>query len=1136
MSITTKFIPHSLIGVVSVLPALLVMPAGADAPIVDTNVFVLGDIVLNNQHVANGEAAFVGRRMNATQNGKYKNDFPKYKMVVRSLDMSNSDTYVGPVTLTLTDVTTSDQLKFNYQMNEVDTNLVDVVPALDWNISEEDVVAAGIPQPTAWTIATFAHLDDVNSASAHAAGSLAFRNTTAVVDGATINADSISVTDGSLLSFVMKDTALLNTSNRFYTNAADIISDGVTTLNARVMNVSGSHIDVNSGAELRINASEGLTFANNTTTESGGAISVYLLDGEDPTAVVIDGNQTYTGNNASVVGGAISNAAEGIEMEDGNGGWYLERRNPFTLTGGAVFSGNTAGERGGAIYNNGDMTLNNVTFTNNSTTTDHSGYSYASQGGAIYNSGADEFGAFFMTSNGVLTINGATFGDKNDPTKGNSAIQGGAIANSADETGFGYVGELTLNNVNFYYNKARADSNAEDGYLTSAGGAVWNGDGNITINGDTEFVGNMAEGYATMGGAVWNDEGEITFNDSVTFDSNISNKTIAGNGAQGGAINNEGLISFTKLANFQGNEAVNTIAGPRADLTYLSKGGAIYNETYGVPATITFEKDAIFEANKADLGGAVFNMDGTVVFTESTTFTNNVANADGGAIFNLDEMTFAGENTFSGNTANGVANDIYNAGTLTFAAGSATEMDGGINGSGALTIANGATLNLGTASIVQNTMTLNGTVNADLKNTNEFAFLDVATFTDTTTGKLNLTLKSAGTYNVFKNAVFANTNIADSAVFTYNWNDAGDTITVSTKSASEIVEALNVDAGAANAVVSMANAKDETAQQIGNALAEVLASGDIETVEHEVKKLAPAEKPVTHSVASSVQNQVLTLTASRMAAGVAAGRAGGDEINADYGFWVQGLYNKSKYHGEFDGQSRGVAVGFDALINKIYTLGIGYAFSNSDLDMSDGGSFDIDSHTVFVYGQYKPSQWFINATLSNTVSKYTEKAIVLGTAAETEYDVNAFGIQAMTGYDFASGITPMVGMRYLHVTTDGHERLLGYVDDSTSSFLSAVAGLKYAFDIQDTGDIHWTPELRALATYDVISDKNGATVYLPNGSIYQVPGDRMSRGGGELGAGVTMEWRGLELSLNYDLQLREDYLSHTGMIKLRCEF
>ena len=745
------------------------------------------------------------------------------------------------------------------------------------------------------------------------------------------------------------------------------------------------------------------------------------------------------------------------------------------------------------------------------------------------NSGAHiaNSGGIVNIETGDLTVNAAYTGVGANYSKSQVTINAtgdvNVIARGSDDTRAIHAGNSTTETDITKENTSFVDITAKNINLTADKigiSAMSNGwvdlHGNVNINAKDAI---LARGHAHVN---INESGEDTvkMNGNVNFDYYSKNS--------GSLIN---AYVNVNLANEQSYWTGNTVASylykdyPGDEIMEVDSfnlslaNGATWNATQITDTSRTFvdEKDVTYSEGEYYIALNNLSVDkGTVNIADTTrgiTVENaNVADATfNGGKLNIGNMTLSGgKNTFN--------NNVF-----------------GIDNTSALTVGSGAELNLGTNSINVNTLALNGTVNGELLDTANFASFDVATFSGD--GDMNLTLKSVGTYNVFKNAVFANTNIADSSVFDYSWNDAGNTITVSTKSASEIIEAIdNVNADSVNAVVSMANAKDETAQQIGNALAAALANGDTETVEHEVKKLAPAEKPVTHSVATNVQQQVLSLTANRMTGGV-VGRAGGDEIDADYGFWAQGIYNKSRYLGEFDGQSRGVAVGFDALINKIYTLGIGYAFSNSDIDMSgDGNKMDIDSHTVFVYGQYKPSQWFINATLSNTVSKYTEKAIVLGTPAKTDYDVNAFGIQAMTGYDFASGITPMVGMRYLHVTTDGHQRLLGYVDDSQSSFLSAVAGLKYAFDIQDTGDIRWTPELRALATYDVIADKNGATVYVPGGSIYHVAGNRMSRGGGELGMGLKMEWRGLELSLNYDLQLREDYLSHTGMVKLRCEF
>lgn len=1126
----SKLFPHSLIGIVSVLPALLVMPAVADPANTAGTAFLFGDVSISGQNTIDN-TAFGGRRMewsyvkqdaetgvwNIVDQGtegsvyKYRNEFPTYKMVGRSFELSDSVAYVGPVTLTLRELTQSDHLAYNWADEGVDIDLAEaagvdfgndattiygavanVINPEGYKPGQEHYVYGGAGDNAYYTapgVIAFANRDN-----SKAAGSMTFSNVNAVIDGATVNADAISITNGSSLNFVKQDHSSMDSAERFYSNAADISSTGKTTLNADTIDVVDSSLVVNSGAAAIFNATTMATLNNVTVTNGQGQI-------KNTGNMTVNGTSTFSGNSFSGDGGAIYNDGEltinGVE-------------NVIT------FKNNTAGGYGGAIRSTLDGLVNvyHTQFAGN-TVNGTSGYQL---GGAMFVSGEAVIEDSLFDGNKALGNNGfggAIYAGTSSDIEitrsiftNNEAASGGALD---------LFRSVKMTDVTVKDNKA-LDAN-EDG----AGGLFLGAVSTSTFNSvsGSHFIHNTSAAAAGgMGTRAFKDGNNVSASLDVSgteFTNNVATTT-------GGAIDNyfyndaagDGYVKVTS-ATFTSNSAAN--------------GGAVYNHIGHIGDNLRTTGRQTAESAESDI------QVGSMYFT-GTTFTGNTATAAGGAIYNEGTLTFAGENTFSGNTANGVANDIYNAGTLTFAADSATEMDGGINGSGALTIVSGAVLDLGTASIQQGTLTLDGTINATLLNATKFASFDVADF-GASAGDLNLTLKSVGTYNVFKNAVFntGSVNIADSSVFTYNWNDAGDTITVTTKSVDEIVAATDVKAEAANAVVTLTNAKDETAKQIGEILSTALADGNNEYVEQETKKLAPEDKPVAHSVASNVQNQVLTLTANRMSGGIAAGRAGGDEINADYGVWMQGLLNKSRYAGQFDGNSRGFAIGADALINKVFTVGLGYAFSNADVSMShDGGDMDIDSHTVFVYGQYKPNQWFINATLSNTISKYNEKVKVAGLPVETDYDVNAFGIQALTGYDFKSGLTPMVGTRYLHVSTDGHDRLIGHVSDASSSFLSMVGGAKYAFDIHTAGEVSFMPELHAMLTYDVISDKNEATVYVPGGSVYHVAGDRLSRVGGEFGLGLTTEWRGLELSVNYDLALHKDYTSHTGMLKLRYEF
>ena len=223
----------------------------------------------------------------------------------------------------------------------------------------------------------------------------------------------------------------------------------------------------------------------------------------------------------------------------------------------------------------------------------------------------------------------------------------------------------------------------------------------------------------------------------------------------------------------------------------------------------------------------------------------------------------------------------------------------------------------------------------------------------------------------------------------------------------------------------------------------------------------------------------------------------------------------------------------DALINGKYTVGIGYAYNETDIDATHDTS--IDSSSLFVYGQYKPTQWYINAALNYTMANYTESGVAFGVANGYEYDVDSFGGQIMTGYDFASGLTPEVGARYLHIATDDYNNGFN-VENEDTNYLTGVAGLKYAFEIESDARLKFRPEIRAAATYDFLSDEAVTTVTIPGASAYVLNGERLSRFGGEFGIGLSALYEGWEISVNYDLDLHEDYTSQTGMLKFRYNF
>ncbi len=939
--------------------------------------------------------------------------------------------------------------------------------------------------------------------------------------------------DGSGAVFATR-TPKVNTTSTLMVKNTHFIGNSATESggaisNFNILNVTGSEFKDNNatvgvdddgliegggaiflGSESETNI-DSTVFAGNNSKTNGGAISMRQPKDGDNSAAKLNVSATFDGNHADANGGAIYNtfyANNGLELGDG-----------VTVSGN--FTKNSADKNGGAIFNDGAldkignaggvMTIRDSLFSENTA---------ATWGGAIFNSG-------------TLTLgDGVSF-------TGNSAYAGGAVWNDGKmeiAPGTKFVGNNSKHSAGALYNSSTGTLGDLIGVIFENNTAVFGGainnsktstgikGGTINLISKSHFIGNSAG--KSQGGAIRNQGTISTITDSV-FDSNV-----AGNG---GAINNGTLGSVVEgiyKTKFINNTAI--AAGGN------HQGGAITNAGH-----IGIIDETVFESNRAGkIGGAIANVtpqnNGSglaKVNIANSTFTGNVAGESGGAIYNATggAVSLAGENTFTGNMAGGVGNDIHNLGKLAVTGGTTT-IDGGITGDGALTIADGATLNIGTTTVQQKELTLNGTVGATIVGANNYGKLLAETYKGN--GKVSLNVATTGTYNIFGENANEYTVVDAGAIYDVTKGDNG-AITIATKKVEEIAKETGLTNTAANTVAALANADNNLANIASLNAQQALRNGDTDYIETESAKANPVDKPVVQSVAQSVQGAVMTLAANRMAGAPSAGtmgRSGGDLSDADYGVWAQGMFNKSKFNGQFNGYTRGVSAGVDALIDKQYTIGLGYAFGHSDVHANGGRDTEIDSNSIFAYAQYKPSEWFVNAALNYTMSKYTETVDAFGVRLKSDYDTDAFGGQVMTGYDFASGLTPEIGLRYLHVTQDSYNNGLNHVSSDDTDFLTGIAGMKYRFAIENDSVINWFPELRAAATYDFVSDRAMSTVTMPGAASYVVDGDRLSRFGGEFGIGLTAEYNGLEISLVYDLNLHKDYTSQTGMAKFRYEF
>ena len=727
---------------------------------------------------------------------------------------------------------------------------------------------------------------------------------------------------------------------------------------------------------------------------------------------------------------------------------------------------------------------------------------------------------YFVNAKGILNIENSYFANKTNKS------DGGVISSSTP-----YKNGLTTAQTREYWKKlwghdAANIINIKNSTFENNTVDIWSS-GAIGVYSDvkienSKFIKNIVKGPATNkdvegGGAIyfggWS-RADIT---GTTFESNEA--------AIGGAIS----TTRNDSSGISGDNYINIASSIFNKNKAVEHGGAIYS-------SFTNNKiaNSSFVENSANMGGALALVTGkngqtAVADIISSTFTNNAAESKGGAIYNTGNINFSGNNVFSGNTAGGKANDIHNEGAINVA-GDLT-LDGGISGDGTITFAKGSNLSVkvNKTAIANNVVNNGATLNMVFDTGFEGEYKLV-------TGSLD---KEFDGYN--NNALY---NIESSKNGTYQ---------ISKKTAQEISEAVSATQNEANVIAALTAQSDTgnaKANIIANSVNDALQSGnkaEIAAAKEAASALAPDVAPVVPQTEVMVAKQVYNAIGTRLSGGINNANQGissGDMLD-DAAVWVQGLYNKSKLNNTskaygYDADTYGAAFGLEKYVTKATKLGAGYAYNSTDID---GHNRDTDVHTstLFAYGEYKPNNWFVNGIASYGWSDYSETKHST-VDVKSKYDVNTFGLQAMTGYDFnlpqAFTLTPEAGVRYARIEQDG------YVDDAgqsvksrNSNIWTGVAGAKLSKAFAADNGMIFKPELRLAATYDLKNDKGNTLVTLANGTSYSVQNTSLKRFGVEVGAGVTADLSdNVELSMGYEGRFRSHYQDHTGLINAKYKF
>ena len=909
-----------------------------------------------------------------------------------------------------------------------------------------------------------------------------------------------SVSDGGMGGVIYNEKGKITVSNSlFEKNSATgiAVSSGGSIYNSGKLDKKG-----NPAAIMEISDSA----LNYNKSSFGGAI--YNSGQLDLTDVLfIKNNATFKDRNFGGAGGALYN----YWLTTINGGLFKFNR---AFDGGAVFNRDTttisstftknSAYAGGAVYNERKMTIFDSAFIGNTAEEEDESDLPSGVGGAVYNSGK-------------MTVTNTTFEENSTDAY---FSYGGAVYNNK-------YGEMVISDSVFLKNEAKNGN----GYGSGHGGAISNvGGGTITIS-DTTFTQNKthgANGSPDLGGAVYNNAGTIKIT-NVTF---ADNETIGSASGLGGAIYNEGLLNKSGIIEISDSSFI----GNRS-----SFGGAINNDDILTLTDVTFNQNQAHMdyavGHYGGAGGAVYNNYFGQTSIINGSFKNNSSMNIGGAIYNRGIISFSGNTIFENNRDGKKLNDIYNEKIINIDGDLA--LDGGISGYrgrsnyGTVVFADGSDLSAkaGITTISQNNVENEGaTLHINIRN--GFSG-DYALITDYSTLD-----------NEFK--------LADNNLYNIAYTDTKGTYTISKKSSSEVADKIGVSSNEAAAILAITdgNGKNPTFNQIADNIGNLIQSNNSKNIKNAIEAaeaMSPDASPMVQQTQTETLNQILNAVETRFNDGAPNGSKGisSGDVLKDIAVWMQGLVNHAKLNSTsksngFKSDTYGVAFGVEKKLNNDIKAGIGYAYDTIDVDAPKRDT-DVKTHTLFAYGKYKPSNWFVNGVISYGWSDYKEKKNVFENIVRAKYDVKTFGMQTMTGYDLYTQyatFTPEAGLRYIHINGDNYTDSAGQnIKLSNSNIITGIVGSKISKTFEPASDLRITPEIGVALAYDLKKAHNKSSVMLSNGSSYVINGKTLNRFGVELSGKLTAEVNdNIELSLGYEGGFRKDYQNHSGLFNIKYKF
>jgi outer membrane autotransporter protein len=727
-----------------------------------------------------------------------------------------------------------------------------------------------------------------------------------------------------------------------------------------------------------------------------------------------------------------------------------------------------------------------------------------------------------------------------------------------------------------------------------------NTSGTNSVTGDIGATGTGALAHVTLSGAGGTTSAAgsvyapVNFTGDATFQMTGANKTLSGAVTTGtggtGTVEFNGGAGTSTVTSDMGVSGTALKKVLISGATTVSTAGNVY-----APVSITNDGGLTVAADKV-VSGAITNdqlaaSKGTVIFSGATTLSSDIGTSV--ASHDLKAVTFGGTTSLGNNVYAKTVSLGGGSGVTYTMTGSKTI--GSAVAAGSTSLAAATTLDLGAYTLTQggtsgssfsaaDTSAIKLTVGSSQATTGQivlgggtskFANGGTITVTPTISGTVihsgdKVALVSGGgaaptvgTINVTGSGLISWT-AAQGAVgtdrFSGNTTVNDVVLTATVANASTALSGISTGGGAAVNVLTAYTGSNAKLVGLSNALmnastVDAKKGGEQLKADSTGASITAATGATSASLATVTGRSSQTLLASTNGTGISSG-----EALKGMGFWAQG-FGSSGSQGTISGQAGydaatgGVALGADAKVSDSVRVGIAGSWATTQVDNKvgaggiSGNGTSIDSYQGTLYATYMGKPWYVNGAFSGTVHNYdTTRKVAFGAFTDTvkgSHDGTQYTVKVDGGYPVAVGkavVTPFAGVTYSNLNQDAYTETsangAGLTINSVSfdSYKSQL-GAKVSTTLEAYGR-NFVPELRASWVHEFNNKAVDTTAaFAAGGSTFVTPGVKPGAEAAVIGVGATIVGKSnIALTANYDAELRDSFVGHTGSLQLRADF